>query len=209
LKPWLDVEALLAGQVWREEIIKAINHSHYFIAILSSNSVERRGYVQKELKEDILDKISYSKVFVIPVRLDDCKVTHRKINVLHIVDLFPDWKQGFEKILRAMGIKNNNKFSWTNLLYLIRGRKCTPFIGPEACKPWIPAGKDISSRWAKEYAYPLPDSYQLSRVAQFLAIKQGDKEFPRELLSNELKHIEIPDFSLGEFRNTPPVVFRL
>jgi hypothetical protein len=208
LEPWLDKESLLPGQIWRDEIKKAIKNSRYFIPILSSNSVERRGYVQKELKEalDIFDKISSSKIFVIPVRLDDCHVSHRKVNVLHIVDLFPDWKQGFEKVLRAMGIENISNFNWINLLYSIRERKCIPFIGPEACKQWIPLDSDIASRWAKEYDYPLQDSDRLSRVAQFLAIKQGDEGFPKDIFSREIKRVKIPDFNLVEFRNTPPAV---
>ena len=174
LEPWIAEESLLAGEVWREAISKAIKNSHYFIPILSSNSVETRGYVQKKLKEalDILSEISYSKIFVIPVRLDTCKVSDRKVNELHIVDLFPDWNHGFKKVLKAMGIeKSRSTLNWTQLLYSIRERKCTPFIGEDVCQPWIPLRKEISDRWAKEYDYPLQDSYQLSRVTQFLAIK--------------------------------------
>jgi TIR domain-containing protein/SIR2-like protein len=208
LEPWLDKESLLPGQVWRDEISKAIKSSRYFIGILSSNSVERRGYVQKELKEalDILEEISYTKIFVIPVRLDDCKVSDRKVNVLHIVDMFPDWRQGFEKVLRAMGVENISNFNWTNLLFSIRDGKCTPIIGPEACNPWIPSATVTANRWAQEYDYPLPDSDQLPRVAQFLAIKEGDGAFPKDILSREIKRVQIPNFYLAEHRNKPPAV---
>ena len=85
-------------------------------------------------------------------------------------------------------------------------RECIPFIGPEACKQWIPLDSDIARRWAKEYDYPLQDSDQLSRVAQFLAIKQEDNMIAKEILSNEFKYIKPPDFDLGEYRNTPHVV---
>jgi hypothetical protein len=206
LEPWMDKESLLPGQVWRDEISKAIKNSSYFIAILSSNSVEKGGYVQKELKEafDILEETSYSKIFVIPVRLDDCKVSDRKVNVLHIVDMIDDWKEGFEKVLRAMG--NVTNFNWTNLLFSIRSIKCTPIIGPGACKPWIPAANVIANQWAQRYDYPLPDSDQLQRVAQFLAITQGDDALPKNLLCNELRRIKPPDFRLAEYRNTPPAV---
>jgi SIR2-like domain len=88
----------------------------------------------------------------------------------------------------------------------LKKQECIPFIGPEACKQWIPFGSDIASRWAKEYAYPLQDSYQLSRVAQFLAIEQQDNMFPKNVLSDELKKIKPPAFNLDEFRNTPPAV---
>jgi len=115
LNPWLDKETLLGGQKWHDEIKEAIKNSRYFIPILSSNSVERRGYVQKELKEalDIFDKISSSKIFVIPVRLDDCHVSDRKVNVLHIVDLFPDWNKGFRDILLSMGLLTKKEIEFT------------------------------------------------------------------------------------------------
>jgi hypothetical protein len=101
----------------------------------------------------------------------------------------------------------------------IRRQDCIPFIGPGACKPWIPEANVIANRWAQKYDYPLqikpaeqtddwwtwlPD--QLPRVAQFLAIKEGDKNVPKVLLCNELGMIKLPDFHLAEFRNTPPAV---
>ncbi|HEY7572906.1 MAG TPA: TIR domain-containing protein, partial [Nitrososphaeraceae archaeon] len=209
LEPWLDKESLLPGQVWRNEISKAIKNSQFFMAILSSNSVEKRGYVQKELNDalEILDELSYSKIFVIPIRLNECRVSHRKINELHIVDLFPDWKQGFEKVLASMGFeKIRSNFNWKKLLYSIRERKCTPFIGSEVCQPWIPLGKEVASRWAEENEYPLQNSYDLSQVAQFLAIKYGDESSPKEDLTREINKIQVPDFRLGEFRNAPLAV---
>src|SRR5437879_5997630 len=88
----------------------------------------------------------------------------------------------------------------------LKRQECIPFIGPEACKQWIPLGWDISRRWTKKYDYPLEDSYQLPRVAQFLAIEESDTKFPKDLLSSELKKIKPPDFRMDEFRDTPPAV---
>jgi hypothetical protein len=50
LNPWLDKESLLPGQSWENEIRKAIKKSRYFIALFSSRSVGKRGFVQKEFK---------------------------------------------------------------------------------------------------------------------------------------------------------------
>jgi hypothetical protein len=50
LKPWLDKKDLLPGQNWDIEIRKAIKNSRYFIALFSSTSVQKRGYVHKEFK---------------------------------------------------------------------------------------------------------------------------------------------------------------
>jgi hypothetical protein len=88
----------------------------------------------------------------------------------------------------------------------IREQDCIPFIGPEVRNAWIPSANVIANRWAQKYDYPLPDSDQLPRVAQFLAIKEGSKQVPKDLLSNELKKIKPPDFRLAEYRNKPPAV---
>ena len=49
-QPWLDNESLLPGQDWDSEIRKAIREAHVFLVCLSSRSVTKRGYVQKEIK---------------------------------------------------------------------------------------------------------------------------------------------------------------
>jgi SIR2-like domain len=99
-----------------------------------------------------------------------------------------------------------NRMSSRVFLENLKKHECIPFIGPEACKPWIPLDSDIARRWAKENDYPLQDSDRLSRVAQFLAIKQEDNMIAKEILSSELKKIKPPDFRMGEFRDTPPAV---
>ena len=93
LAPWLDRENILPGQKWRPAIRDAIKNSRYFLALFSSNSVEAGGYVKKQLKEalDILDQFPSTDIFIIPARLDNCKVSEDRINELVMVDLFPDW----------------------------------------------------------------------------------------------------------------------
>ena len=61
-----------------------------------SNSVDKLGYGQKELKEalEILDKYPESKVFIIPVRLDDCEESDSRLKEINYVDLFPTWSKG-------------------------------------------------------------------------------------------------------------------
>jgi hypothetical protein len=104
LTPWLDKESLIAGQNWKISIKKAIENSRYFIPIFSSNSVEKRGFVQREFKYalDIIDEFPESQIFVIPVRLDDCDIPYEKLKDIEYVDLFSDWNKGIQRILRAM-----------------------------------------------------------------------------------------------------------
>jgi hypothetical protein len=215
-EPWLDKESIKAGTKWQPAIRSAINESQYFIPIISSNSVQKKGYVQKELREalEILDGLSYKEIFVIPLRIENCKVTNRKINEYNIVDLFPSWEDGIKKVLDSIGISRNtpnqdnvppvnlDKTYWNQLVTKIVNGKCIPFIGQEVHAPWIELDKDIASKWSKEYGYPLEDSGQLSRVAQFLAIDKSDPDFPKFLLSEELARVSPPPFSSSEFGNT-------
>jgi HEAT repeat protein len=108
---WVDYERILSGEKWKIAINKAIKKSSYFIAVLSSISVEKKGIVQWEIASalEVLDQYPQSKIFVIPVRLDECKPNHEKLEEIHWTDMFPDWKQGIEKILFSIQQKTRNK----------------------------------------------------------------------------------------------------
>jgi len=99
-KPWLDTEDLLPSQPWKIEVKRAIEECTYFLALLSSHSVSKRGFVQSELKQalEILDEFPESDVFIIPVRVDECSPSHRRLRALHWVDLFPSFEDGLRKI---------------------------------------------------------------------------------------------------------------
>ena len=100
-KPWIDKEDLLPGQFWEHEIPKAIKSSDFVILFLSKTSVSKRGYVQKEVKLalDVLDQSPEGRIFVIPVRLDDCEVPER-FRQLHWCNLFEN--DGWDRILKAI-----------------------------------------------------------------------------------------------------------
>jgi len=104
LKPWLDQKDLLPGQNWKRRIELAIKNSNFFIALLSNNSVSKKGYVQKELKKamEILEEYPYGEGFLIPIRLDECSPEDEKLENLHWVDLFEDYQLCLTKIITAM-----------------------------------------------------------------------------------------------------------
>ncbi|MFG6097333.1 SUMF1/EgtB/PvdO family nonheme iron enzyme [Leptothoe sp. ISB3NOV94-8A] len=98
-KPWLDKKDLLPGQNWRAEIPKAIRESDVFIACLSKESVAKQGYIQREFRMALqkMGDMPPGKIYLIPVRLDDCQVPELRqeeygINLadLQWVDLFQD-----------------------------------------------------------------------------------------------------------------------
>ncbi len=108
---WLDRESLIPGQNWRIEIAKAIRESQAFIALLSNNSINKRGYVQKELSLglEVLDEIPPSKIYLIPVRLESCAPKHARLNDLHWVDLFPNFESGLSKLIFAIQTLEQSK----------------------------------------------------------------------------------------------------
>jgi hypothetical protein len=103
-EPWLDKECLLPGERWEVGVEHAIRSSHYFIALLSSHSVVKHGYVQKEIRRalEILEQMPESDIYLIPARLANCHPSHTALEKLNWVDMFPDWDQGFEKIVKTL-----------------------------------------------------------------------------------------------------------
>jgi hypothetical protein len=106
LHPWLDEENLLPGQDWREEIEKAIRRADYFLACLSKSSVDKRGFVQAEIRIalDVLKEMPEGKTFLIPVRLEECDVPP-SLTRQQWVDLFDDTGLGFLRLLWAIGLE--------------------------------------------------------------------------------------------------------
>jgi hypothetical protein len=102
--PWLDEESLLPGEKWKVAIKRAIRASSYFIALLSTRAVTKRGVVQSELRQalEILDEFPDSGIFVIPVRIEECSPSDDRLKDLNWVDLFPAFDKGVDKIRRLL-----------------------------------------------------------------------------------------------------------
>ena len=100
--PWLDIADLVPGQLWEREIEKAISQSTYFITLQSKRSVSKRGHVQKELRRalEIADEYPQGRIFIIPVRLDECESSFEVLQKLHRVDLFPKYEDGIDGLLQ-------------------------------------------------------------------------------------------------------------
>ena len=72
-KGYSDV-GLAPGESWEHRLREVISESRFFIALFSTNSVNKSGFVQSEYRQALkrLSQIPLSRVFVIPVKLDDC-----------------------------------------------------------------------------------------------------------------------------------------
>ncbi|MGD8587003.1 MAG: SIR2 family protein [Chloroflexota bacterium] len=84
---------------------------------------------------------------------------------------------------------------WEFLLRRIDNDECTPIIGPAVNEGLLPGRRELAESWAAEHRYPLPDSHNLARVAQFLAVDQYEF-FPNDQMSQVIADAGAPDFDV-------------
>jgi len=101
VSPWLDETDILPGQDWDMEIRQAVRSSDAILVCLSSASVGKEGYVQKEIKFalDVADEKPEGTIFIIPIKLGECKVPTRLKKWQWIEYTQKDW---YEKLIRAL-----------------------------------------------------------------------------------------------------------
>ncbi|MGB9605764.1 MAG: hypothetical protein ACPL88_07805, partial [Bryobacteraceae bacterium] len=51
---------------------------------------------------DCARRVPLDQTYLIPVRLEECRVPTRIRNKIQYVDLFPDWERGFRALVAAM-----------------------------------------------------------------------------------------------------------
>lgn len=128
IDPWLDEEKLLPGQDWDMEIEKAVESADVVIVFLSSNSVSREGYIQKELRYvlDMALEKPEGAIFVIPLRLDDCQIP-RRLRAWQILDYnFADRRKNYLRLMESLKLRfnanetNDPERSGENLSELLR-----------------------------------------------------------------------------------------
>jgi len=99
--PWLDEEKLLPGQDWELEIKRTVRASDIVLVCLSQGSVNKEGFVQREIKMalDAAEEKPEGITFLVPVRLEDCPVPER-LRRWHYVNLFE--KTGHTRLLGTL-----------------------------------------------------------------------------------------------------------
>lgn len=88
---WVDFKRLKGGQNWDLEIRRALSDAAIVVVFLSSHSVNRRGYAQREVKialdqaqEKLIDDI-----YIIPVMLDDLPIIPDLVRRIQVIN---GWK---------------------------------------------------------------------------------------------------------------------
>ena len=104
VQPWLDEIDLLPGQNWQAEIPNALYSSDVILVCLSKNSVNKEGYVQKEISfalDKALEKPE-GTIFIIPARLEECSVPSR-LSHFQRVDMFRE--DGYKRLMQSLNLR--------------------------------------------------------------------------------------------------------
>jgi hypothetical protein len=101
--PWMDTKDILPGEKWKSSIQKAIQRSDFFLACLSANSVNKRGWIQREIRGalDMWQEKLEDDIYLIPVRLEDCEAPER-LRDFQWVNLFEE--DGWTRLVEAIQV---------------------------------------------------------------------------------------------------------
>jgi TIR domain/Protein of unknown function (DUF3298) len=126
---WIDYKRIVAGQNWDFEIRKALDTAALVVVFFSNNSVDRRGYVQREIKL-ALDKAEEKltgDIYIIPVLLDEATEIPGQVESIQCVKAWKDdshdaIKNAINHQLAAIGIEvraaqERANLTWTQTLY--------------------------------------------------------------------------------------------
>lgn len=110
IDPWLDEEKLLPGQDWNLEIEKAVETSDAVVVCVSSISISKEGYIQRELRRvlSIAEEKLEGAIFLLPVRLDECEIP-RQLRDKQFLDYFPGMRRdsAFEKLKFSLKLRKD------------------------------------------------------------------------------------------------------
>lgn len=177
IEPWLDEIDLLPGENWEVEIPRALNASDVILVCLSKNSVNKEGYVQKEISfalDKALEKPD-GTIFIIPAKLEDCEVPKR-LNRYQWVDLFrPDSNKRL-----LLGLNKRALDLGSDVMPVIlddtRQRKITP----------KPLDQDVLEK-AKRTALEKEEQEAAERVQRAKDELEAQEKIKREISENDAR----------------------
>ncbi|MGE0827601.1 MAG: SUMF1/EgtB/PvdO family nonheme iron enzyme [Candidatus Binatia bacterium] len=102
--PWLDEEDILPGHEWEREIPRAVRAADAIIVCLSHSSINREGYVQREISDalNVAEEKPPGTIFIIPLRLEDCEI-HERLKKWQAGALFTE--RGYERLVQTLKIR--------------------------------------------------------------------------------------------------------
>jgi hypothetical protein len=105
--PWMDRFDLIGGENLSFAITRALRDCSHVVVLVSSQSVTKTGFVQKELQRalELLQEHPPERIFMIPVRLDQSEPSHPILRELVWIDLFTDYAAGLSQLARSLGLE--------------------------------------------------------------------------------------------------------
>lgn len=107
--PWMAPDDITPGEQWPDAIRKVLQSVDFVVACLSRNSIEKRGYVQREFRMalDLYHEIPTSSLFLIPLRLSPCEVPDLQVGTINLRSL--QWVDAFAShslrlFLKSLGL---------------------------------------------------------------------------------------------------------
>jgi len=105
--PWMDEHDLLPGQAWDECIKANMKDTDVVLAFMSSDSVSKIGYVQRELKYFADQRKNYPEgfIYLVPIQLDKCKVPDTIASEIQFININRDLKtKEWTQVLRSLDL---------------------------------------------------------------------------------------------------------
>jgi hypothetical protein len=98
---WFDEVSLIPGQDWATEIRGAVPKSDLVVVCLSQQSIDRTGFVQREIRLalEAADDRPEGSIFVVPVKLEECDVPSRLARWHWLAYGDPLWKEQLARVL--------------------------------------------------------------------------------------------------------------
>lgn len=115
ISPWLDVDRILPGEKWDLKIREGLEEADFVIICLSRNSVNKRGYLQREarLVFSALEEFLDDDIYIIPILLEPCDVPLKFKEYQWLSKFHPGWElqliKSIEEGTQRRGIKYDSE----------------------------------------------------------------------------------------------------
>ncbi|MEW6685790.1 MAG: toll/interleukin-1 receptor domain-containing protein [Candidatus Edwardsbacteria bacterium] len=100
-KPWFDKVSIFPGEKFELAILRGIKNCDFFMPCISKQSSNKRGYLQKEIRNalSIAESLLEEDIYIIPVRFEECQVPEQ-LAKYQWIDVFKPG--GIDRIMDAI-----------------------------------------------------------------------------------------------------------
>ena len=192
IQPWLDEEELYPGQDWNMEIEKAVEAADAIIVCLTKNSINKEGYVQRELRI-VLDFADYKPegtLYLMPVRLEECEPP-RRLRPWQYADYFEgNRERGLQRLL--VSLKRRTESLGLNVDSHMPKKEEKPVEEKKAhSKTSKPAQEAVG--WLANPTYDHKPAAKATKPARAGVSRIGNPSYENKLtLSNGMEFMRVP-----------------